>query len=391
MFIFMSARPSAPSKPAFWRDVRVLRWVFQLVVLAVVLAIVYWLYGNYQANVARSKIPTDLRFLENPASFTIPGNTLDQSQPVRDAFVQGFINTLRISIVGIVLAITLGTLIGIARLSKNFLVKTLAAAYVEVVRNLPLLVLLTFMNLALVLQTFPRIENAWQPFDLFIISNRGIAIPWFEGSATPLVVSALAGLAIAWAVAKLRTWYADSKGAPTYAVTYGLVTFVVAVIAAWLVFGYSWTLPLVDDRGTVGGLRMDPSYFALLVTLVVYTSSQIAEIVRGSIQAVPRGQGEAADAIALSGVKKMQLVILPQAFRIAMPAIGNQSLNLIKNSSLGATISYFELTQIAQITVGNGSPAVPAFTLTLGVYLVISLVTSVLINIANRRLALVER
>ncbi len=391
MFSFMSARPSAPSRPAFWRDVRVLRWVFQLVVLGVVLAILYWLYGNYQVNVARSNIPTDLRFLDNPASFTIPGNDLDQSQPVRDAFVQGFINTLRISIVGIVLAIALGTLIGIARLSKNFLVKTLAAAYVEVVRNLPLLVLLTFMNLALVLQTFPRIENAWQPFDLFIISNRGIAIPWFEGSATPLVVAALAGLVIAWAVAKLRTWYADSKGAPTYAVTYGLVTFVVAVIAAWLVFGYSWTLPLVDDRATVGGLRMDPSYFALLVTLVVYTSSQIAEIVRGSIQAVPLGQGEAADAIALSGVKKMQLVILPQAFRIAMPAIGNQSLNLIKNSSLGATISYFELTQIAQITVGNGSPAVPAFTLTMGVYLVISLVTSLLINIANRRLALVER
>jgi general L-amino acid transport system permease protein len=128
-----------------------------------------------------------------------------------------------------------------------------------------------------------------------------------------------------------------------------------------------------------------------LVTLVIYTSSHIAEIVRGSIMAVPRGQGEAADALALKPGVKMRLVILPQAFRIAMPAVGNQYLNLIKNSSLGATISYFELTQIAQITVGNGSPAVPAFTLTLLVYLAISLITSVVVNFFNRRLALVER
>ncbi|MEY2900590.1 MAG: hypothetical protein RL247_756, partial [Actinomycetota bacterium] len=138
-------------------------------------------------------------------------------------------------------------------------------------------------------------------------------------------------------------------------------------------------------------LRLDPSFFALLVTLVIYTSSHIAEIVRGSILAVPKGQGEAADALALKPSTKMRLVILPQAFRVALPAIGNQSLNLIKNSSLGAAISYFELTQVAQITVGNGSPAVPAFTLTLLVYLSISLVTSLIINIFNRRLALVER
>jgi general L-amino acid transport system permease protein len=163
------------------------------------------------------------------------------------------------------------------------------------------------------------------------------------------------------------------------------------MVAGWIVLGYDWVLPFVDDRATSGGLRLDPSFFALLVTLVVYTSSHVAEIVRGSIQAVVKGQSEAADALALSGGQKMRLVILPQAFRIAMPALGNQFLNLIKNSSLGATISYFELTQIAQITVGNGSPAVPAFTLTLLVYLMISLVTSVIVNIVNRRLALVER
>jgi general L-amino acid transport system permease protein len=216
-------------------------------------------------------------------------------------------------------------------------------------------------------------------------------MPWFDGSSTVLGLSLLAAIIVGWLVAKWRTAYSDRTGKPSQALAWAVGVVVVVAVVVWVALGYNWTLPEVDDRGTVGGLRLDPSFFALLVTLVIYTSSHIAEIVRGSILSVPRGQGEAADALALTHSQKMRLVILPQAFRVAMPAIGNQSLNLIKNSSLGAAISYFELTQIAQITVGNGSPAVPAFTLTLLVYLSISLVTSLLINIVNRRLALVER
>ena len=387
----MSPLTGVPSKTPLWRDVRVLKWVFQLAVLAVFVSIIFWLYNNYQVNIQRSKIPTGLDFLENPANFTMPGNDFNQSSPVWSAFVQGFYNTLRVSIVGILLAIFIGTLVGMARLSKNFLVRTVAGAYVEVIRNLPLLVLLTFMNLAVVLQTFPRIEDAWKPLDLFVVSNRGIAIPWFEGSGRTLLSVLLLAIVGAVLIAWARGRYSDRTGKPARGLLYGTVVFVLVTIGAWFALGYSWTLPLVEDRGTEGGLRLDPSFFALLVTLVIYTSSHIAEIVRGSILAVPRGQGEAADALALSGSKKMRLVILPQAFRVALPAVGNQSLNLIKNSSLGAAISYFELTQIAQITVGNGSPAVPAFTLTLLVYLSISLTTSLIINIFNRRLALVER
>jgi len=379
------------AKTPFWRDVRVLKWIFQLVVLGAVIGVIFWLYSNYQINVQKSKIPTDLRFLDNPANFTFPGQDFDQSSPVRAAFIQGFYNTLRVSIVGILLAIFIGTLVGMARLSKNFLVRTVAGAYVEVIRNLPLLLLLTFMNLAVVLQTFPRIEDAWKPLDLFVVSNRGIAIPWFEGSGTALLGAIAAGLIAWWLVSWWRNRVSDKTGKPSRALLFGFTSFVVVTVGTWITLGYQWTLPVVEDRGTLGGLRLDPSFFALLVTLVIYTSSHIAEIVRGSILAVPKGQGEAADALALTNAKKMRLVILPQAFRVALPAIGNQSLNLIKNSSLGAAISYFELTQVAQITVGNGSPAVPAFTLTLLVYLAISLVTSLIINIFNRRLALVER
>lgn len=387
----MSPLTGVSLKTPFWRDVRVLKWVFQLVVLGVVIGVIFWLYSNYQINVQKSKIPTDLRFLDNPANFTFPGQDFDQSSPVRAAFIQGFYNTLRVSIVGILLAIFIGTLVGMARLSKNFLVRTVAGAYVEVLRNLPLLLLLTFMNLAVVLQTFPRIEDAWKPLDLFVVSNRGIAIPWFEGSGMALLGAIAAGLIAWWLVSWWRNRLSDKTGKPSRALLFGFTSFVVVTVGAWIILGYQWTLPVVEDRGTLGGLRLDPSFFALLVTLVIYTSSHIAEIVRGSILAVPKGQGEAADALALTNAKKMRLVILPQAFRVALPAIGNQSLNLIKNSSLGAAISYFELTQVAQITVGNGSPAVPAFTLTLLVYLAISLVTSLIINIFNRRLALVER
>lgn len=387
----MSPLTGVSAKTPSWRDVRVLKWVFQLVVLGVVIGVIFWLYSNYQINVQKSKIPTDLRFLDNPANFTFPGQDFDQSSPVRAAFIQGFYNTLRVSIVGILLAIFIGTLVGMARLSKNFLVRTVAGAYVEVLRNLPLLLLLTFMNLAVVLQTFPRIEDAWKPLDLFVVSNRGIAIPWFEGSGMALLGAIAAGLIAWWLVSWWRNRLSDKTGKPSRALLFGFTSFVVVTVGAWIILGYQWTLPVVEDRGTLGGLRLDPSFFALLVTLVIYTSSHIAEIVRGSILAVPKGQGEAADALALTNAKKMRLVILPQAFRVALPAIGNQSLNLIKNSSLGAAISYFELTQVAQITVGNGSPAVPAFTLTLLVYLAISLVTSLIINIFNRRLALVER
>jgi general L-amino acid transport system permease protein len=356
-----------------------------------VLAIFGWLWNNYQINVARSSVPTSFDFLDNPASFTIPGSDFDQSQPVRTAFIEGFLNTLRVAFVGIVLATLLGTIVGIGRLAKNYLVRKLAAAFVETIRNLPLLVLLTFMNLAVVLQAFPRIEEAWTPLDVAVISNRGIALPWFVGSGMNLAAVALLAMVLAFLIRKLRQRYSDRTGKPARDLLFGFATFVITVLASWFFLGYGIEFPVVDDRATVGGIRLDPSFFALLVALVLYTASQIAEIVRGSILAVPKGQGEAADALALSGVQKMRIVILPQAFRIAMPALGNQYLNLIKNSSLGASISYFELTQIAQITVGNGSPAVPAFTLTLLVYLSISLLTSLVVNFFNRRLELVER
>ena len=374
-----------------WRDVRVLKWALQLAVVGLVAALLVWLYGNYVENTAEQNIPTDLGFLDNPANFQITGNPLSQNAPVRDALYEGLLNTLRISVVGVVAATLLGTIIGIARLSKNWLVSKLAAVYVEAVRNVPLALFLVAGLLVVVLGVFPTIQEAWDLGGLVIVSNRGVAVPWFDGAGYGLLMFALVGVVAGLAVARWRRSVSDRTGALARSGLWAGGALLLVMTIGWFAFGYSWTLPELDGRRTVGGMRVDPSFFALFFALVIYTASHIAEIVRGSIQAVPRGQGEAADAVALSGFQRMWYVVLPQAFRIAIPPIGNQYLNLIKNSSLGAAIGYYDITLVAQTTVGNGSPAVPVFTLTMLLYISISLVTSVIVNYANRRMALVER
>ncbi|MBA2338126.1 MAG: ABC transporter permease subunit [Acidimicrobiia bacterium] len=383
---------SVTTRPPPWRDVRVLSWVFQLAIFAVVAAVGLWLFGNYSDNVARSGIPTNFDFLDNPASFEIPGNDFSQRQPVLDVIVEGVLNTLRVSAVGIVLATVLGTLVGIGRLSSNWVVNRLATVYVEVVRNVPLLILLTFTFLGVVLQVLPTIQEAWNPGGIAVLSNRGIGVPWYQGGSGSQLFGLVAVGAIGWwLIARWRRRVFERTGTPSRAGVIGGGFLVVVLVVGWIVLGFGVTVPEVDGRRLSGGMRIDPSYFALLVALVVYTASHIAEIVRGSIQAVPRGQDEAAQALALNGFQRLWKVVLPQAMRIAIPPLGNQYLNLIKNSSLGAGFAYFELTNVTRVTVGNGSPAVPAFALALGIYVLLSLLASVVVNIANRRFKLVER
>ena len=379
------------SRVPLWRNVNVLKWVAQLVVVGIVVAIVIWLYGNYTENASQQNIPTNFDFLDNPAAFQITGNSLSQSAPVRDALVEGLLNTLRVAIVGIIAATVLGTVIGIARLSTNWIVRKLATVYVEAVRNIPLALFLTASFLVVVLGVFPQITDAWELAGLAVISNRGVAVAWYDGSGAGLLLILALGILAWYATAKWRSRVADRTGALPRSGLWGALALVAVFALGWTLLGYSYTLPAVEGRATAGGIRIDPSFFALFLALTIYTASHIAEIVRGSIQAVPRGQGEAADAVALSGFQRMWYIILPQAMRIGIPPIGNQYLNLIKNSSLGAAIGYYDLTLVAQTTVGNGSPAVPVFFLTMTVYICISLVVSAMVNVANRRMMLVER
>lgn len=387
----MTSAGAAPTRVPLWRDVRVLRWVLQVVALGAAIALIAWLYNNYAAASRRQNLPTNFDFLDNPASFEITGNSLSRNAPVRKALVQGLLNTLRVSIAGIVAATVLGTLVGVGRLSRNWVVRKLSTVYVEAVRNVPLPLFLIMGTLVIVLGVFPPITEAWDLGGLLVVSNRGVAVPWFEGRGLVLVAIGLVAAVAAWGVARWRRAVSERTGALPRTGLWGGAAFAVVLLAGWFAFGFGLTLPEVAGRQTAGGIRVDPSFFALFFALVIYTASHIAEIVRGSIQAVPRGQAEAADALALSGFQRMWFVVLPQAFRIAVPPLGNQYLNLIKNSSLGAAIGYYDLTLVTQTTVGNGSPAVPAFALTMAVYIVISLVVSLFVNLANRRLQLVER
>lgn len=387
------AASSRAAKPPPWRDVRVIAWVFQVLVVGVVVAVVARLWTNYQDNTRAINIPSNFDFLEQPANFPIAGSKFRQTQPVRDAIVEGLFNTLRLAVTGIILATVLGTLLGIARLSQNFIVRKAAQAYVEFVRNVPLFCILILMYTAVVLGALPdpRGGGSWELGPVAVLNTRGISVFWFEGGNMKFV-GVLAAAAIAFTVAAVaRRARSDRSGVPARSGLWGLLAAVAVGAIVWLILGLGVTRPELSGLRTNGGITMSAPYAASLLALVIYTSSHIAEIVRGSIQAVPKGQGEAANALALSGFQRMWFVVLPQAMRIGVPAIGNQFLNLAKNSSLAAAISFPELTAIIGLTVANRSPAVPSYTLLLLAYLVLSLALSAVVNLANRRLAVVER
>ena len=378
-------------RPPLWRDVRVLAWAFQLVVVGLVVAFVVFLWDNYQANSQNLNIPTSFDYLDQPSSFPIPSSDFRQTQPVSDALVEGLGNTLRLAVTGIVLATVLGIVVGVGRLSQNFVLRNAARAFVEFVRNVPLIAIFILTYVAVVLNAFPAPNESWTLGPIVVLNVRGSSVFWFEGQNWKFLLAAGLALLTLWAVSRWRRAVADHRGRPARSGLYALVAAAVVLLVAWMLLGLGASAPQLDGRRVMGGITMTPEYFASLVALVVYTSSHIAEIVRGSLQAVPRGQGEAADALALSGFQRLWYVVLPQAMRIGVPPIGNQYLNLTKNSSLAAIISFPELTKLTQLTVANRSPAVPSFALLLGIYLVVSLVISFLVNVANRRLAIVER
>jgi general L-amino acid transport system permease protein len=384
-------RLAAARRPPLYRDVRVLAWTFQLAILAIVVALLAWLYDNVQVRSESQNIPTSFDYLDQPAGFPIAGSDFRQTQPVSDALVEGFLNTLRLAVTGIVMATVLGTLLGIARLSKNFLVRKGAQAYVELVRNVPLYGILVLLYVAIVLNAFPTPNESWLLGPIAVINVRGTSVFWFDGGNTKFVVVLLAAVIVFALVARWRRAVSDRTGKPALTALYGLGAAAIVIVVLWIVLGLGGSAPELDGRRVTGGITMTPEYFAALVALVVYTSSHIAEIVRGSIQAVPRGQGEAADALALSGFQRMWYVVLPQAMRIGTPPVGNQYLNLTKNTSLAAAISFPELTQVTQLSVANRSPAVPSYILLLLIYLGLSLLISAIVNLVNRRLAIVER
>jgi general L-amino acid transport system permease protein len=388
----MSASTTAATRrPPPWRDVRVLRIAFQALFLVGVVSLVLFLLDNLVFNLERLGIETGFDFLDQPAGFAIPDSDFRSSQSVEAAILQGARTTLVVALVGIALATVLGIVVGVARLSPNWLVRRTAAVYVESLRNVPVLLIIVFLYLAVFLR-LPPISRAIEWVDVFVLSNRGLVVPSLRatGSTAPFLVVAALGVAAAVAVWLWRTRRFDATGEPHHRVLWSLGALAALLAVGFVATGrpYGLSLPERGDLGVANGFRMAPEYSALLFGLVLYTASHIAEIVRGSILAVSRGQSEAADALGLSAFQRLRLVVLPQAFRIMIPPLANQYLNLTKNSSLGIAISVYEVTKVTRVSIAQGSPAPQAIGILMLVYLVFSLGIALVTNLVNRRLAL---
>jgi general L-amino acid transport system permease protein len=391
----MTAATATPTRrPPFWRNVRVLRVAFQAVFLVAVVGFLLYLLDNVVYNLERLGFSTGFDYLRQPAGFAIPDSDFSSAQSLRDALLVGVQNTIKVTLLGIVLATILGVVIGVARLSTNWLVRKAAAVYVETFRNIPVLVIIIFWYLGVMIR-LPPIRDAVELLDLVAISNRGIAVPWFDkiGDGFAFGLAALVAVAAAAAVWIWRTRRFDRTGEPHRRALWAGGVLLAVLAIGFVATGRPWTVdtPEVGELSTSGGFRLAPEYAALLIALSLYTASHIAEIVRGSILSVPRGQSEAANAVGLSDFQRLRHVVLPQAFRISIPPISNQYLNLVKNSSLGVAISYYEVTKVTQVSIAQSAPAVQAILLLMGIYLVISLSIAAVTNLVNRRLSLKGR
>ncbi|HEX5366687.1 MAG TPA: ABC transporter permease subunit, partial [Acidimicrobiales bacterium] len=368
-------------RPPPWRDVRVLRVGSQVVVGAAAVALVAYLYDNLTANQRALGIETSFDFLDQQAGFDIAYTDFRSSGTVLEAMLTGLRNTLTVALLGVAASLVVGTVVGVARLSGNWLIAKVAGTYVEVVRNVPPLLCVIFVN-SVALTTLPEISDPARVGGLLLLSVRevGVAVPRGDGHGGPYLVLLAVAVAGAVVLGRWRSGVEARTGRPARRWAWGGALVAVVAVAGW----FALDAPVVVSRPEVttglsidGGTRMGLPLVAVLVGLVLYTSTHVAEIVRGSIMAVPRGQTEAAEALGLSAGQRLRLVVLPQAFRVAVPPLVNQALNLTKNTSLGVAVGYSEAMYVTNAVIASGGkPAIQTILVVMGMYLVVSLAIS---------------
>lgn len=369
---------------------------YQVALCLVLGFLAYSAIQNMATNLARASIATGFAFWNHTAGFDISQTLIPYAPDVSTygrAFVVGLLNTLLVTVLGIIFATILGFVIGIARLSSNFLVARLAGSYVELVRNIPLLLQLLFWYNA-VLKALPGVRDSLAVPGGGLVNNRGLFLPRPEiAGAEPVAIALLAGIAAAIVFLLLRGRLKRTVRGATAAAVTALLVLVPPAVALFAGGGaIAFDYPEVGRFNIRGGIEILPEFVALLVGLVTYTASFIAEAVRAGLAAVPKGQTEAASALGLRRGAVLRLIVIPQAMRIIIPPLTNQYLNLTKNSTLAVAIGYPDLVQVFAGTVlNNTGQAVEVIVITMAVYLAISLATSLLMNWYNARIALVER
>lgn len=391
------AQESGPPKVSLLYDPRVRSIAYQVILCGVIVFLAWSAVRNAADNLERARIASGFGFWNQTSGFDISQTLIQysaQSGTYGRAFWVGLLNTLLVASIGIILATIVGFIVGIARLSRNWLISKLAAGYVELIRNLPLLLQLLFWYNA-VLKALPDMRDSWSIGHLYL-NNRGFFAPSpvtqdrFTWVIAAFVIGVVGAIVYRnWARKKQEATGAQS---PVGLVALGLIVGLPVIV--FFLVGMPLTLEY-PEKGRFnirGGLEILPEFVALLIGLTLYTGAFIAEVVRAGIMAVSKGQTEAAGALGLRTGPTLKLVVIPQAMRVIIPPLTNQYLNLTKNSSLAVFVGYPDLVQVFTGTVLNQTgQAVEVVMITMAVYLTISLVTSLVMNWYNARIALVER
>ena len=385
-----------PTDIPWWRDPDKLGLLYQGVALTVVFLFGYYIFTNTQANLERQSIATGFGFLANEAGFEIGEKLINYSaaNSYARALTVGILNTLKVSFIGIILTTLLGIIVGIARLSSNWLVSRLAAIYIEVLQNIPVLLQLFFWY-AIFHDTLPMPRQSWNPITTIFLNNRGLYYPVPEAHPVHgwMFAALIGAMLLGYLVKRWAKARQDATGRifPTGLTVGGLLLGL--PLFTWLVGGAptAMDVPQLSGFNFKGGLNLSPEFGALLLGLVLYTSAFVAEIVRSGIQAISKGQTEAAMSIGLRPGRILTLVILPQALRVIIPPLTSQMLNLTKNSSLAVAIGYPDFVSVANTTINQTGQAIEGVALIMVVYLFLSLLTSAFMNWYNKKKALVER
>lgn len=365
--------------------------VFQILVVVVIAYFAYQAFDNMMLNIEQRGIRSGFGFLNDEAGFAVNNNFFLEYSPTStnlQAFYVGIVNTLIVAIAGIFFASILGLIVGISRLSSNYLIRKMATVYIEIFRNIPILLQILFWY-SIALSAFPSPKNSINFFDSIFLNSRGLYLPKpiMEGEFYFVLASFIVGIVAYIFIKKHSNKKHDETGVVTNTTVHFLGLVVLLPIVVYLSFGAQLEYPVLKGFNFRGGLDLSIEFFTLTFALSIYTATYIAEAIRSGIESVDSGQKEAALAMGLTQTQSLRLVVLPQALRVSIPPIINQYLNLTKNSSLAAAIGYTELVSIFSGTVLNVvGQAIEIIMLTMLVYLTISLVISLILNIFNKKM-----
>ncbi|EIB97265.1 MULTISPECIES: amino acid ABC transporter permease [Pantoea] len=392
----MSQRPTVKRDFSFGNPT-VRAWIYQFIAVIAVLGVVGYLVHNTIINLANRGITSGFGFLERTAGFGIVQHLIEYTEDDTYArvFLVGLTNTLLVSALCIVFASILGFAVGLSRLSDNWLLRKLSTIYIETFRNIPPLLQIFFWYFA-VLRNLPGPRQALNAFDLAYVSNRGLYVPWptYAPGSWPFVIALLLAVAISYGLYRFNRQHQLKTGELRRTWPVAVAMLILFPVLAHLGFGAAthWDVPQLRGFNFRGGSVMIPELAALTLALSIYTSSFIAEVIRSGIQSVPHGQHEAARSLGLPNPVTLRQVIIPQAMRVIIPPLTSQYLNIVKNSSLAAAIGYPDMVSLFAGSVLNQTgQAIETIAITMGVYLIISLLISLLMNVYNRKIALVER